>query len=803
MDAAPKNRIPKRFLEEKSTTPEDVALDDPALEPYAAMDALPKDNYFARPTIKAVAPDAELISKIMESRSKLYALTQSYPEASEFDPADIREVSSRITLLERLIKPLAENDQQIEILNKRLNILHDLNKINQLERLNIPQDNGPSLPFCTLTEAAAGVTEKVLLISIARVKLQLGHICANDALTVDNYNENRSNYKLDAEAFLKLPKRGAIKEVQREAMALNISRMMGLETSRSTTVSHNGRPALFVLFDTIRLLSDFASGKTFTAGLGITGKTYTHYSTIKPVGCGIQADRFINDFGNSLALFYLCSDTDAVGGYCQNKALLDARTLYIFDQVLMSDDKFILDSRLCLQPAQFLMKHTRHGQGRNRTLIEDSSMITKYSSLMQLKSLSDRILQYVTNTAGEHHLRAEEINATLRGILTPERRNQLNDELADISTLEMDALLIKAKIQERINNIDDVLPKTTGFVRPDEVKHALILEKLIHNPVLFSDDGRAYRNPWTNSQENPVQSINDLGNGSVSINFKSKVPPDMIDFIKRQGGCDSLTLTSSKVITISSVHLNALREDMLHPENTIRLAQATDYLIPADLSIIKTAYGEGHRTPIINCISSYRSTMNKSDLITGEKLECIINTEHQIREYIKTAKDKGFGMHVLKKFYFDAQQQMQQLMNPLHVPMQLNEGFAAALKLDRVAEFHTVVLEALAQKKLRDPQFINFITYCILREAAATNHSEAIQESLEVSVEANRVIAQLKCITAPVMPHVGHDTPEGLIHINKLDEKGCELFSDPVNAVQNRPNVTDESVVQEGIKINF
>lgn len=734
------------------------------------ISALPKDNYYARPTTTPIVADAELTDGIENSRAKLYALTQTFPGATVFDPANSEQVSSRIKALNEQITPLDDANPQKAILQKRLNILLDLNKINQLERINIPLDNGATSIYCTLAEAAGGVTEKISLISLASVKAQLGHLNAREDLTVDSYNDDRAQFKLSTEAIIKLPKHGNIKEVQREAMALNISRLMGLDTSSSTTIAHNGHPALFVPFDNIRLLSEFSSGKTFTAGLGISGQTYTHYSTIKPVGEGMQADQFVDDFGNSLALFYLCSDTDAVGGYCQNKALRDSRSLFIFDQVVMDSDKFILDSRLSLQPDQFIMKHTRHGQGRNRTLIEDSSMTTKFASIMHLKELGGTIIQYANHVAWQHRNQADSLREQLRGALHKPTRDKLTDELKEVVALENDALTIKTKIESRIKNIDEVLPKTTGHVSSDEVRQALILEKLIHNPVLFSDDGRPYKNPWTTRQSNNIESINDLANGSVQINFNSKIAPEMIQFIKRHGGGDSLTLVSPKVLTISTAHLNALQEGMLHPELNVALDPDTDYLANADLALLKEAYGKGNRTQIIDEITAYKTVMNDAERNPADKIDSIMSTEANLKEWIRTAKDKGLGMHVLKKFYFDAQQQLQKLINPLLLPAQLNEAFSAALKLDRVSEFNAVVREAIANNKLTDPQFTGFLTACIQKEALATNHSDAVRESQALSLDAQRVIDHLQLPAAPIHIQLASHGPaeDGLAQINPL-----------------------------------
>jgi len=565
-------------------------------------------------------------------------------------------------------------------------------------------------------------------------------------------------------------------------MALNISRMMGLDTGKSTFIAYGGHPALFIPFDDIKLLSEYSSGKTFTAGFGLTGQTYTHYSTIKPVGEGVQADRFIDDFGTAFGMFYLCSDTDALGGYCQNKGLRDSRSLFIFDQVIMDTDKFILDSRMSLQPDQFIMKHTRHGSGRNRTIIEDSSMHAKFDSIMQLKTNAEKFSQYAWNVSKKHHNRAVQIEHQLssNSQLTNEERIRLESELEDVMTLETDALNLKEKLQARIAAIDSVLPKTTGNISPIEVRQSLILEKLIHNPVLFSDDGRPYKNPWTTRQTNNVKTINDLGNGSIQLTFSDKVPEEMVQFIKRQGTCDSLTITSPKVISISKTQLAQLSEDMLHPEHQLILSPDTDYLAGADLALIKNAYGEGNKTEILKIITNYQMIMRNGLCSQDDKIKCITETEAKLKEYIKTAADKGFGMHVLKKFYFDSQQQLQKLMNPEFRPAHLNQAFAAAMKLDRVSEFNALVLEAVDKKKLTNPQFIEFLSSCILKAQGAINHEGAQKASLQLSEDAKATLQQLQLPSVPLVVQLtesqGHK--DGFAKVDPLKEVLDELVDE-------------------------
>ncbi|HAZ7574419.1 hypothetical protein OQJ02_09140 [Legionella sp. PATHC032] len=880
MDVGQKIRILKRYLKEKSITPEDVNLNDQDLTAYVGLDklldyisihnnglfdfatlesdekqwkqyvdilnysatyspgsppalistserkaqfglqywlntrtieALPRDNYYTRVVILSIEEDEEFDRLITESRAKLYAITQTFPETSSFNPANIIQVNNQISSIKEKLDALTGNSTQITVLQKKLNLLTDLNKINQLQRLNIPQDNGSSLSYCTLAETIEGVTEKISLITLAKVKEQLGHLCAQKELDLVSYSESREQYyKLDTQGILKLPKYGDIKEVQREAMALNISRLMGLDTTSSTTVSYNGRPALFIPFDSINLLNEFSSGKSFKAGMGLSGQIYTHYSTIKPLGEGVQADLYIKDFGNALALLYLCCDTDAIGGYCKNKALRNYSSLYIFDQVITDTGKFILDSRISLQPNQFIMKHTRHGQGRNRTLIEDSSIMTKYASIMQLKELKRIITQYCDHISWLHHNRTQTIKRLLQGELAKDERVRLTEELNDVDILEKDAEQIKSQIIIRINKIAEVLPQTTGIVGFDVIRQCLILEKLLHNPVLYSDDGRPYKNPWTTRQANPVQTINDLQNGKIQITFKSNIPEEMVDFIKRHGGGDSLTITSPKVITISKAHLDSLKENMLHPEYSPELSLNTNYLDDKDLCIIKMAYRIGNRTKILNAIAEYRAIMNNEQVSFHNKIECLTQTEAKIKALIEMANDKGLGMHILKKFYFDMQQRLQKLINPEVMPHDISKAFAAALKLDRVSDFNKVVREAIVQNKVTDPQFIIFLADCIKKEALATNYKEAQKASGALSIEAQRIINHLKSPVVPLIVQLGgqvHSQSEladtdGIANLENGLQLDCEKpDTESIATMELHQAVTKEEIIRNGMTV--
>lgn len=705
---------------------------------------LPKDNYFTRPVIQPLDDDEELNRLLTKSKNKLCELVQRLYSDNAFNPKDHYQLNCQIASLTKSISSLEENTPQKTSLQNKLTVLLDLNTLNHIQRLRIPQDHGPFLDYCVVANSVGGVTEKLPLMKLSSLKEQLSMLCERDELTEDEYNKNRARYCTFSQAIIKLPKRGNIKEVQREAIALNISRLIGLDTSVSITVCYEGHPALFIPFDDVELLSKFSSGKTLSAGLGILGHTYTHYSTITPVGEGLQGDCYISDFGHALGLLYLCSDTDAIGGYCQNKALRDAFTLFIFDQVISDTEKFLLDSRLCLQPDQFIMKHTRHGQGRNRTLIEDSSMNSKFASLMQLKELGDKIIQYVSYISWHHRSRIEIIIQELQENLEKDERSHLAEELKDLQVLDQDAELLKSRIANRIAKIDSIFPKSIGSVSNVDIRQALILEKLVNNPVLFTDDGRAYKNPWTNRHSIKVTSIEALDEGQMRLTFSDKIPESMLAFIKRQGGGDSIELSSHKTINLSNTDLHNLTETLLHPEHRVQWDSTIDYLDSRDLDLIKLAYGEGNTGKILGVITEYQSRISMKKLSRSSRLEYIKGTEAALREHIQTANDKGFGMHVLKKFGFEAQQQLQKMMGPSHLPQAVQEAFKSAVKLDRVTEFNRVTMEALACNKITDAQFELFLENCIKRNNKAINYKIAKNESQALADEAKLVIKHLR-----------------------------------------------------------
>ena len=136
-----------------------------------------------------------------------------------------------------------------------------------------------------------------------------------------------------------------------------------------------------------------------------------------------------------------------------------------------------------------------------------------------------------------------------------------------------------------------------------------------------------------------------------------------------------------------------------------------------------------------------------------QKLDIMNDTRIFMQRFIDTAKDKGFGMHVMKKLHFDMQQRLQALMPHDLKPANIDAAFSAALKLDRVELFNKVVSSAIKNNKLDSAEFHNFLQTCIDQSALARNHQDASTASQEIErtgVIALRVLRLPRLVVAEV-----------------------------------------------------
>lgn len=733
------------------------------MEIESRLATLPQNDFYNRVVASSVSSQ-EHLELINDARRKLSLIIQSFLGVlPPFDASSQQDVGLIIKQLDYQLKQLGKTSPLYQEVEKKLALMNELNKINNLSLLSIPVE-GETEPklYCQLAESTGGVTEKLSLVSLESVKMQMTNLTDSKFQTPEDYFSRRDDFKLQTEAILKLPKHGDIREVQRESMALNASRILGLKTTESSMVSWNGKPALFVPFAKIELLQDFAKGETFRAA-GFSGQTYQHYATINALGNGLEANTHIEDFGKSLALFALCHDTDAVGGYIQNKALQDGKNLFIFDQVIMARDKMILDSRLSLQPSEFIMKHTRHGQGRNRTLIEDSSIEEKFASLMMLKAKATTLEQYAQRTIEQH---AGEIQKLKKSIKPDDQ-----DKLKDLIALRDDAIVIKDTMNRRIIQIDQALPRHGSGINNEDLKKTLILEKLLHNPVLFTDSGRPYRNPWTQRHDNPAKSVSiNPQNGLVMIQFDNNIDRNMVEFIKRNA-CQSLQKVNNNTLTLSRTDLKALSETQLFPEQQAALDPGANYLNSRDLQIIQTAYKEGNSNAILNLVQSYETIIKSQNEPITNQIERLIQMENKLTHLIKTTQNPGFGLHVLKKLHCETQQTLQaHFLHDPEMKKTINTAFQAARKLDRMAEFNHVLITAVREGKTEKKEFTQFLTRCVEQADGAPNHHEA-----KMSSEAMRQLARSTIDALSPASAATHSPEQNWTPINPIVERFNEL----------------------------
>lgn len=663
-------------------------------------------------------PSQEFKQLINDCKKKLTPLVAEIVRAKFVFNADNPEHFTLI--MNELTRAIEEGKGNTEKFKVHLKFMEDFYKITQLAVLTIPQtDATEEAIYCQLAEKQQGVTEKLSLCPLSKVQEKLNNLQKSTVNSIADYNKNRKEFALSTQAILKLPKHGKITEIQREAIALDISRILGFDTTQSHRVVYNGSPALFIPFDDIRLLSEFAAGKDFKAFA--VGKKYQDYSTIIPVGEGLQADVFIDDFGEALALLYLCSDPDSIGGYNQNKALKNSRSLFIFDQVIMTKNHLALDSRLSLYPVG-PMKYTRHGQGRNRTLIEDSSFRHKFNGLFNLGQQKERILAHLQAIINLHKEQIDKLKKQIDTEPPGERKKRLAGYLEQVILLKKDAVSIKKKISERIEDIDKITFAAAGKYS----FHILLLEKLLNNPIIFNESGDPYKHPWTDRNEIFTTGIV-INNDLITLTFSQKIPGNIVALIETY--CPSIQ-AKENTLTIKSTDLLHINEIMLHPEMRPFLQPGATYLSGEQLSVLANAYKSDPHEKLFAIINKYLSAITKGSTI--DKVTLIADTLTRVYSYLDSSgpTHTGLAKHVVKKLHFDIQSRLHQVLaQEEELPENLAQAFSAALKLDRIKAFHKALITAIQTNKLQSPEFKEFLTSCIAAKNRVQNYDQAREQS--------------------------------------------------------------------------
>ncbi len=618
----------------------------------------------------------------------------------------------------------------------------------EIELLEIPQHDGPPQKYLILPKKMTGVTKKVSLISLDQFMLELIKF-KND---LERLEREKKIYlsQLKPNAMLKLPKGGFVSvkktEVHREALAFHISRLLGFNTSNASMISHAGTPVLFIQFSEIELLNEFARGKKEIATFERT--EYCNYSTITPVGEGLTADQCIDDFGKAFAFFYLCNDPDTIGGYNKNKALLNSKELFILDQVLMGDPNFKLDSRVNLVA---LHPSSRHTEGRNKTLFEDSSLEEKIKSLITLTKNKTSILAMMDLV----------IDSYEQAIKSADKTTQ-----ADLETFKKDANNLKKLIKERITEIFTIFPKFNGNnITAENAQDAkllipaLILEKVINNPRLFTDDGRPYKHPWTDVNNIKIMNVK-MTESTVTLELNSQADIKLLHAYFQKAGIDTKKALSPadnfKTITLSIEEYTKLNEDLFFPENAKTFNPNAIYLTKYELSIMPNTDGKLKDWIVELIDTNYLKTIDSAANDTV-KIDIMKHTLKQLKTFLaEPIKDNGFVKHVQKKLHFEIQKQLQQMVNNPDVQTLMTRAFNAAIKLDRIAIFNEVVMQAIITNNINSESFNLYLQMCDDIAGQATNYTSSKDCSQTFLSESNLLLQTL----APVKFHVVTDEDE-------------------------------------------
>ncbi|WP_115704117.1 hypothetical protein [Legionella sainthelensi] len=760
--------------------PKIVGYDGDALEDE--VDELLKfkslTNYTSRATeSRPISQDEELNNLKNQALKTLKDIASTVlPNA---DISSSKKLKDAIDWFEKRYKE-EKNDIEKKKFEGILSLLKNIDKISNIGVIDIPNEQGKLSKFCTMAESAGGVTEKISVTPREEVITKLQKIL-DDGSKFKNTNQGGTFHKsskfpyedfqkytsaceLKTKGILKLPKHGKTIEVQREAIALNIARILGFETTKSTMVNHNGKAALYVPFDNIQLMKEFAQGETqriiVPSGItkiGTIGDPYLHHSTITPVGNGLHCDTTLNDFGDKAAFSFLCNDTDFVGAYNQNKAIIRGKDLYIFDQVIMSSDKMDFDTRLSMIPTG-VKRHSRHNQGRNRSLIEDSSFDAKFDGVIHLLNNQERINTMMDNIIETHNsnLRStqQEINSLNQigslGRKQKERLTFLTEQQSELLKLKKDAETIKGTINNRFDTMFKNFPSMNKapmtpalFLKhKEEIKPALELEKLVNNPVLFSDDGRPYRHPWTTRNTIRITAMEESGE-NMRLTFSEFNREHIINILRSADVNLDLCKKNGNTLILPKEELKKVNENSIYPERApfVTDSKKKDYLDMNSIKLMSAGYSGNNFNSAKKLIEHYQAQILLNKEKPTRQVEVMYDTLHAIKG------NPGFAKHLELKLQLDIQQKLRPIISNLITVEELQVGmkdklaqaYEAAVKLDRLNDLNHVVMRFVKNPvNTNQKALIEYLDNCIKHGASATDYNTAKVESLAMLKESHQ-----------------------------------------------------------------
>lgn len=510
---------------------------------------------------------------------------------------------------------IAKINAQIAIIDAQIEKLTSLIKLCPLKPISIRSLNSEGnlvyRNYYSIADSAGGVTEKTCLISEDAFRGKLENLSV-----AESYNTVETN-KISMDAILKHPKTEKMTgsamdtEVQREAMGLEIARVLGFpKVTESTMVYHDtgsGRhPCLFVPFGNMSLLKDTVEESQYRSSHGRLSAMDTEN---------------VEDFGKYAAFFMLCSDPDFIGKECQNKGLAweneskTNRQLYIFDQVFMTKQNLGLDRAFNLVPTHIASKLpnfiARHFMGRNKSVINDSSYEQKVRGALHLLSKKEALVKIFENAA----------------LANPKPRQE---EAAVVRELQKDAALCRSTFNARIKSMEKLFPPVkdaTGkaiplekFIETDAnqvlLGKAMLVNQLLNKPKLYDKSGAPYKTPFFDDPHTQVKGIT-IKNDQVTLSFGRRFGPALSDakkeLLKAQG-----FKVSGNTATISTENLKKLNEKAFFKEQLPTVDPNHNYISKVKIEALAKTYHE-NSDKVIKILDKIAKNPDKITAIGGAR----------------------------------------------------------------------------------------------------------------------------------------------------------------------------------------
>ncbi len=468
-----------------------------------------------------------------------------------------------------------------------------IKKLDSLKPISIPMQDGSEKIYYSIADSAGGVTEKTCLIDEDTLRSNLEELIQASSV------QDVKNNKVQMNAFLKHPKAGVDTEVQREAMGLQIARMLGFpQVTKSTLVLHDTgsgqHPCLFVPFGTMVKLTD----------------SLDHHESFHGRIKSIPQSDNIEDFGKYSAFFMLCSDPDFIGKQGQNKGLAtDAqgnRQLYIFDQVFMSNNNFAFDRGLNLIPVSPLSTLPKlialHFMGRNKSVINDSSYEEKIGGIIQLLSEKESIRVMFDDAAKANNNANNNVDTSIVRQLQSDAKiclKRFNQRMAGLYKF-----FPVINVDSKLVSIDQLLKSKDNDNKVNLLKKSMLLNSLLNKPKLFDKYGKPYRAPYFSQTRTHVRSVS-FNKDSVTIGLGRRFGRPLSERKKAMLEAKGFYISpDGKTASISNNKLLKLDEKSFFEIQQPTINMEHDYINRQEIQTLAKSYGANNKitNEIINLV---------------------------------------------------------------------------------------------------------------------------------------------------------------------------------------------------------